>query len=236
MKMWVTGALLLSAVQARAVDVNFDKQDKLEGITVESGKVKGVRVYRGSFERVIKAPLAVVKAGITNFSEKCNDKLRDKREWVSRDTKCAFKNENMIETKQEGQLLKSGEGQYVLSRHGYNRGAFEYHELITEVTTDSVVTIRQEMLTDSEAKQWLKSPLKNTSAFERMSGVFELTQLSPTETKLKYEYRAETTHWLLNKEITVPQVFAGMSRGINDLWKSIEGHSSQHRQVASQQH
>jgi hypothetical protein len=237
MKTWFSFFLVLS--WAHATEVKFDKHDKLNGVTVESGKKDKTRVYRGYFERKVEANLETVKSSITNFTEKCNDAYKSRREWISKDQQCIFKNENLVETREEKNLLKTVPQTYVLSRHGYNRGTFQYQELIQETARKdannrNVVEIRQEMLTENEARAWVRDPLKNNSVFDRMTGIFVLTEISVNETEIKYEYRAETTHWLLNKEVSVPQVFASMGKGIQDLWVSIEGKSLPHRNVATQ--
>ncbi|MBY0515612.1 MAG: hypothetical protein K2P81_01800 [Bacteriovoracaceae bacterium] len=237
MKTWFSFFIVFSV--AHATEVKFDKHDKLHGVTVESGKTEKTRVYRGYFERKVEANLETVKASITNFAEKCNDAYKSRREWISKDQHCMFKNENLVETREEKNLLKTAPQTYVLSRHGYNRGTFQYQELVQETvrkdeSNRNVVEIRQVMLSEKEAKDWVKDPIKNNSVFDRMTGVFVLTELSNNETEIKYEYRAETTHWLLNKEVTVPQVFASMGKGIQDLWVSIEGKSLPQRNVATQ--
>lgn len=228
------------ALSAFARDYKIERKDNLHGVTVETGKQDKVRMYRATFSRTVAAPLEVVRAGIINFEQKCNNSFATKRVWTAKNQKCAFKNENIVEVRAEKDLIQTLPDHSIYSRHGYNRGAFFYQELVTETKeVDSqnrpVLVIKQEMLSEKEAAKWVKQTIENTSAFKTMTGVFKLTALSANETQVDYTYSTETTHWLLNKEVTVPQVFAGMGQGLKDLWVSIEANATQgERHIASQ--
>lgn len=241
---WLVGGLLLSSISSHATDVRFDRQDKFQGVTVESGKKENVRAYRARFTHVIPASIFEVRAGIVNFTEKCNNQHRKRRQWISHDTRCAFPNESMVETRVERNLkpdapLQGETDRYILSRRGYNRGSYQYQELVREFSQQNgdVIEIRQEMLSEQQASQWLASaPLPFDHSYDHITTTYVLKKLSDASTELSYEQRAETTHWLLNKEIIVPQVLAGLSRGAKEVWKSVEGHQQRSRQLASQKY
>jgi hypothetical protein len=55
---------------------------------------------------------------------------------------------------------------------------------------------------------------------------FVLTEIHPEATNLSYEYFSETEHWLLNKEISVSQVFLSISKSINDLFRAVENEAA----------
>lgn len=244
MSKWLIGGLLLSSISSHAMNVQFDRKEKVQGITVESGKNDNVRAYRAHFTHIIPAPIQEVRAGIVNFAEKCNNQHRSRRQWISQDTSCAFSNEWMIETRMERNLkphapLMGETDRYVLSRRGYNRGSYQYQELVREMSYNNgdTIEIRQEMLSETEAGQWLVSaPLPFDHTFDRMNTTYTLKKLSDASTELSYDHRSETTHWLLNKELIVPQVLAGLSRGAKEVWKSVEGHQQRNRQLASQKY
>ena len=241
---WLVGGLLLSSISSQATDVQFDRKDKFQGVFVESGKNDNVRAYRAHFTHVIPASILEVRAGIVNFTEKCNNQHSKRRQWNNQDTHCAFPNQSMVETRVERNLkphaLLQGEtDHYILSRRGYNRGSYQYQELVRELSQKNgdVIEIRQEMLTEHEASQWLASaPLPFDHTYDHLTTTYVLKKLSDSRTELSYEQRAETTHWLLNKEIIVPQVLAGLSRGAKEIWKSVEGHQQRSRQLASQKY
>lgn len=242
MKIWMAGVLLAGSLTTWAAEVQFDRRDKFHGVTVESGKSDDVRAYRASFTHIIPANIHEVRAGIVNFTEKCDNQHSERREWMRRDTLCAFSNESMVETRVERNLKENfylmGEtDRYVLSRRGYNRGSFQYQELVREVVQNNggTIQIQQTMLSEEEARRWLVSaPLRRDYAYDRLTTTYTLTKLSDMSTELKYESRAETTHWLLNKELVVPQVLASLGRGAKDLRTSVEGHHQRNRQLASQ--
>ncbi len=244
MKIWMAGILLVSSISTWATEVQFDRKDKFQGVTVESGKSANVRAYRATFTHIIPAPITDVRAGIVNFTEKCNNQHSKRRQWIGQDIRCAFSSETMVETRMERNLkprasILGETDRYVLSRRGYNRGSYQYQELVREVSRNNgdTIEIRQEMLSENEAAQWLAStPITFYHTFDRMDTTYTLKKLSDNSTELSYEHRSETTHWLLNKEIIVPQVLAGLSRGAKEVWKSVEGHQQRNRQLASQKY
>jgi hypothetical protein len=241
---WLVGGLLLSSICSHATDVQFDRKDRLQGVILESGKNDDVRAYRARFTQIIAAPILEVRAGIVNFTEKCNNQLSKRRQWLNHDTHCAFPNESVIETRVERNLkphprLQGETDHYILSRRGYNRGSYQYQELVRELSLQNgdMIEIRQEMLSEHEAAQWLASaPLPFDHTYDHLTTTYVLKKLSDSRTELSYEQRAETTHWLLNKEIIAPQVLAGLSRGAKEVWKSVEGHQQRSRQLASQKY
>jgi len=242
MKIWMAGILLTGTLSTWAAEVQFDRKDKFDGVTVESGKSDDVRAYRATFTHIIPASIHDVRAGIVNFTEKCNNQFRSRRQWIGQDTRCAFPSESLVETRVERNLkarapLQGETDRYILSRRGYNRGSYQYQELVREFAYNNgeILEIRQEMLSQDEVKQWLVSePLSHDYAYDRLTTTYTLRKLADKSTELKYEYRTETTHWLLNKELVVPQILASLGRGAKDLWKSVEGHHQRNRQLASQ--
>lgn len=227
-------------------ETEFDKTQELNGVSLKSGKEESVRTFLGSTEKTLSYPMELVKKGITNFTERCNNDYKGKRKFTQEDVDCKYHNENMVETfmvKDINQMhyFKDLSEAYLLGRLGYNRGLFGYYELVTvhEGMNDKnqkTVTISLRMLDDNEVKVFTTPKFSRDSAFEQTRTIFTLTQLSPNQTHLTFHYEAKTDHWLLNKEISVPQVFASMGKSINDLVDSVEMQSSYHkREVASKE-
>lgn len=224
----------------------FDKIEELNGVELKSGKEDAVRSYVGSVQKTLPYSIDLVKKGVTNFTEKCNNTLKDKRKYTSEEVDCKYHNENIVETfvindfRKNNELNKYSET-YLLGRQIYNRGAFGYYELVTvseEVEEDNrkTVKITLRMLDDKEVSGYISPKFSRESAFDHSTSVFTLVQLSSQETQVRYEYSALTDHWLLNKEVSVPQVFVSISKSINDLLKTIEEESSiQKRQLASKE-
>jgi hypothetical protein len=121
----------------------------------------------------------------------------------------------------------------------YNRGSFGYYELVRiyeyrNSDNKKVIKIVQTMLNDKQARLYTNPVFEKDSAFDESSSTFVLTEVSATETNLNYEYKAETEHWILNKEVSIPQVFASISKSINDLVKTVDLESAiQSRELAS---
>ena len=223
----------------------IDKTETLNGVSLKSGKADTVRSYTGSYTKNFPYPLEIVKSGITNFSDKCNNGHKGKRQFTSPDTDCKYFNEHLVETiiVKDIKAVEAYKGieHYLVGRQVYNRGHYGYYELV-QVTSgmneknQKFTTIALRMLENDEVKAFTEPKFDKDSAFDKSSSTYTLTEVSPSETHMEYEYKAETDHWILNKEVSVPQVFAGISKSINDLMKTVEAESSsQKRELASHQ-
>ncbi len=224
----------------------MDKKETINGVHVESGKKDSSRHYRGSVTKTFPYGLASVKASVLNFNQKCNNSYKDRRKFTDKSADCKYHNENLVETivvkdiKQNGWTKESGEVErYLLGRRVYNRGEFGYYELVRmyegkNSQDQKTITITQKMLNDKEAKLYTKVSFEKDSAFDEAGSTYVLTEISPNTTILSYEYHAETDHWILNKEVSVPQVFASISKSINDLLKTVDKESPiKSRELAS---
>lgn len=206
--------------------MEFDKFETIDGVELKSGKSSSVRHYYGKSTKTLPHSLEQVKARITNFEEKCNNEYRSKRKFTSPEKECKYHNEHLVESF----IVRTGADPqtYLVGRRIYNRGEFSHYDLIQIKESKNEkgqkqVIITQTMLEDEEVKRYMKPELEKDSAFTKSSGTFVLTELGKSQTELVYEYRSQTDHWLLNKEISVPQVFASMSKSIDHLFQSIEG-------------
>lgn len=223
--------------------LTIDKTEELGGVDLKSGKAESVRSYSGSINKQFLYPLEIVKKGITNFSEKCNNGYKSKRQYTSQATDCKYFNEHLVESIVIKDIKPveayQGTEHYLVGRQVYNRGSYGYYELVQIKSgmndkKQKFITISLKMLEDSEVKNFTEPKFNKDSAFDHSSSLYTLTEIGPTETQMTYEYQADTDHWILNKEISVPQVFASISKSINDLMKTIETESSlQKRELAS---
>lgn len=216
----------------------MDKKETINGVQVESGKEDSNRHYRGSISRSFPFSLSAVKKSVVNFNEKCNNSYKERRQYTDKKIDCKYHNDNLVETlvvkdiNQTGWTKEAGETErYILGRQVYNRGSFGYYELIKVVEgkntkNQKTITISQVMLNDNEVKNYTKASFEKESAFDKAQAQFVLTEVGPSETLLSYEYHAETEHWILNKEVSIPQVFASISKSINDLVKTVTAESS----------
>lgn len=224
----------------------FDKEETLNGIQLKSGKSNSVRTFSAKTEKTFSYPIELVKKGITNFTEKCNNSYKNKRKFTSRQSVCRYHNENLIETfivqdMRPMEDFKKFHEVYLLGRQVYNRGVFGYYEMVTinesqNEKKNKVVTIKLRMLDDNEVKYLITPKFSRESAFDKSTTIFTLTAVSPEETHVNYEYQAETDHWLLNKEISVPQVFVSIGKNMQELIKTVDTESGrQKRELASKE-
>ena len=78
------------------------------------------------------------------------------------------------------------------------------------------------MLSDKQAKNYIESPVETNSAFEKTFGEYILKSQADGSTRVSFTYSSETTHWLLNKSISVSKVFSNMTNSFELLFKSIK--------------
>jgi hypothetical protein len=224
--------------------VEFDKNQELNGVNLSSAKENEIRTYVGSTERILSQPIDSVKNGLTNFTERCNNEFKGKREFTDSSHNCKLHDESIIESFLVNDLRKMDYFKeisevFLVGSQIYNRGSFRHYDLVS-VTNEmnnknqKMVTIRVRMLNDKEVKLYTDPKFSRDSYFENSMTTYTLTELAPKKTRLQYHHEASTRHWLLNKEILVPQVFASISKSINDLVKTVEVQSpSGNRDLAS---
>jgi hypothetical protein len=218
---------LLSGTAAAAVE----KTQELNGIYLRSLKAENLRTYAGTTERRIPYPIEQVYQGITNFADRCNNDLKLKRRFTTQ-ADCKYHNEHLIETFVVRDIRRPHDVRdwtdlFLLGRKVYNRGTYGYYELVRikearEGKRLQAVTVSLRMLEDSEVRLYTEPRFSRESAFRTSTATYALRKLGPQETLLRYDYEAVTDHWLLNKEVTVPQVFATISKSMNDQIKTVE--------------
>lgn len=216
---------------------HFTKIETINAVEVKSGKVSDGRVYEGEMSKKFPYSIETVLDSVINFTEKCNNSYKKKRKYTSDKVDCKYHNENLIETFIIKEIKNKIHGpdvidSFIMGRLVYNRGTFGHYEIITINKTHNshkqqVITVNGKMLTDDEVKKYTEPKFTKNSAFDKTEWKFNLIQLSEKETLLTYTYSAWTNHWILGKEISVPQVFETMSRNINDLIRSVEQGTSQ---------
>ncbi len=236
----------LISLQVFSSTAILDKKETINGVTVQTGKQDSSRIYQGSITKTFPYKLDTIKKSVMNFHEKCNNSLKERRKFTDKNADCKYHNENLVETlvikniKQTGWTKAPGEVErFIMGRLIYNRGSFGYYELVQifhgkNKKNQNTIKIVQTMLDDKATKLYVTPAFDKDSAFETIQCTYTLTELSPTKTKLRYKYSANTEHWILNKEVSIPQVFASISKSINDLVKTVDTESViQSRDLAS---
>ena len=229
----ILGSLIVSSTFAAVAE----RSDEIDGVKLESGKLDSSRFYKGTVSKTYPYSIEQIKASVMNFDGRCNNEFKDKRIHTDKTQDCKFHNANLVEsvvvknihsgwTKEENEVER-----LLVARRVYNRGSYAYNEIVKvyEYKNDQnqkVVKINQRMIDDSEAKKYADPIVSKDSAFDTNEGTFILTQISPTETKMDYTYDSATTHWILNKEVSVPQVFSSISKSLNDLISVVDKESA----------
>lgn len=196
-----------------------------------SGKKDSNRFYQGNLSQVFSHPFEKVVIAVSNFTEKCNNELKDKRELTDKKYECPYHNTNLVESKvykvtKDYKKEENETDRYLIARRIYNRSSFSHMDLVRVYETKNVsgkrvLTITQEMLTDKKANALVDNPLDQDSAFQKAFAKYTITEIDNKSTILNYYYASETDHWLLNKSISVGKVFDSMGASIGLLFDSI---------------
>ena len=222
--------LISFEVSAKA---KFDRKERQKEVSLASSKTDNVRSYHATTTKVLNVPLNIVKDSILNFSDRCNNAFRKKRELTSTEYDCRFHNESLVESLivkslRRGSWMKEEDEveRFVVARKVYNRGESGYYELVkvkesTNILKQKTFVIEQDMLSNDDARNYVSVKFKKESPFETSHIRYTITEIAPGKTELRYIYKGTTTHWVLNKELSVPQVFASISKSINNLVSSI---------------
>ncbi len=228
--------------------MKFDRKERQKEVSLATGKEDNLRSYQGTTSRVLNYPILIVRDNVLSFNERCNNAFRKKREYTPIEHDCKYHNENLIESvvyrelrqgtwkKEENEVER-----FVVGRKIYNRGESGYYELIKvkesmNMLKQRTIVIETEMLTNDEARNFVSVKMKKDSPFESAKARYTLTEIAPGKTEFRYLYKAATAHWVLNKELSVPQVFASIRKSINNLVYSIgTGAEDQLRAMASEQ-
>lgn len=211
----------------------FDRKERQRDVSLASGKSGDVRSYHATTTKTLNFPLEVVRGSITNFSERCNNAFRKKRELTAENYDCRYHNENIVESLvvrdlRQGTWAKEENEteRFVVARKIYNRGESGYYELVkikesVNVLKQRTIVIEQDMLNNDEARDFVSVKFKKDTPFETGKVRYTLTEIAPGKTELRYLYTVTTRHWILNKELSVPQVFASISKSVDNLVATI---------------
>lgn len=205
----------------------------INGVTVGSVKVGKVRHYQGEITQEYDVNIDVLFNSVMDFESRCNNDFKDKRKHFSKDHGCRHHNKNMIETvivqdikpvekKEENEVDR-----FIMKRYIYNREAFEHNELAKVYrykNSDKLDEIKLDyrMISDDEAKKYIDKTANKESVFINVDGLFILTKLSASKTKLYYRYYSSTDHWLLNKSMVVGEFFENMSNNMKELFSNFQ--------------
>lgn len=237
---------LLSSLSVHA-GAHFDRHEKLKGVSLQTGKEGDQRNYRAFTKTTLPYSASMVLNSIINYAEYCNNSLKLKRQFSDQARDCKYHNENIIESMviknlKTASAAEPGEVErFVVGRRIYNRGLYGHYELVKisagkNKAGQKTHTINQRMLNDSESKTLIEPQIQKDSSYSESTVRFILTEISPTQTELKYIYQASTSHWILNKELSVAQVFSSLVKSANDMVKSISLEAErQTRSIASQE-
>lgn len=238
LKYLAVSLLFTTPLLAQDFDINKFKIDEKETnkkleVKSKSGKKSDVRAYESTKSEFFSSSLKDVLKGIENFTDKCNNDYKDKREFSDKKINCPIYNKNLIESRiikidnSKMPLEKNEQRHYLIERNIYNRQNFHHYDLVRIYQAKNergqkTITVKQRMLDDKEVSKLIEKFKKRESVFLETYGEFVLTEISKAKTMLDYRYYTETDHWLLNKSISVSEVFEGTAKGLNSLFEGIK--------------
>lgn len=219
----ITTFTLILINSSFAFDIDSTKSKPSKNIELVSGKKDDNRIFKLTKTTNLKASMDKVIAAILIYDEKCNSEYAEKRVLTDKSKTCKYHNKNLIETKIHTLMDKEFEKFFVLERRIYNRDLYSNVDMVTvKKNKDGSVEISQRMLTDKEAKRYIKDPIKQVSVFQKTSAKYILTSQKDKSTNVDYSYSMTTDNWILNKSMATSRVFDSMLKGTSLLFESIK--------------
>jgi hypothetical protein len=221
--------LVASLAHASAV---LDRKENIDGIMLESSKEGTLRNYHAQTNKNLPYALKSVSKSILNFADRCNNSHKDLRKFMDKKRDCKYHSENLIESFEVTELKTPFTNtleleQHLIGKQIYNRGHYGFYELVEVKSqknplSQNQIVITQKMLNDEEVKEYTSAKFPQESSFKTSHIKYVLTETSATSTRVDYYSDAQTEHWILNKELSIPQVFASLGKSIQELFKSVE--------------
>jgi hypothetical protein len=227
MKTAITTFTLLFINSSFAFEIDKRESKPEINTELESGKKDDNRIFKLTKDITFNAPLEKVLNAILIYDEKCNAEFVEKRVLTDKSKTCKYHNKNLIETKIHTLMDNKFEKFFVLERRIYNRDLYSNVDMVkVKKNKNGSIEVSQRMLTDKEAKRYIKDPIKQVSVFQKTSAKYILTAQKDKTTKVNYTYNMVTDHWILNKSMATSRVFKSMLKGTKLLFKSIRNEIS----------
>ncbi len=193
-----------------------------------SGKKGDFRFYRAEFKRDFDLNISQATKIALNYKLRCNNDFRKLRTLTPKDYSCPYPSKSIIENQviPSSTQLESDKNEvqrFLVQTRMKNRGYHSHVDLVRlfRISSENYYST-QEMLTDEEAKKYIKNPLTRQSVFKKARVVFTFKKLKPNKTQIHYRYTSITDHWLLNKSLLTSQVFNSIENSIGRVLKTIE--------------
>lgn len=219
---------LTSTVGFCSSEIKFEESIEKYQFIVRNALLDGTRFFQGEGEETIESNLEKVLVQVLDFSGRCNQDYASRREQTSKDDKCRFHNQSMIESviireykypKREKKLLD----EFILWRNVFNKNVWQYYDYVTVEQLDSKnIRVHFEMMSEAEVKNYIENPKKVDAAFKTTGGEFLITSLGKNKTKVKFTYFSSTDHWLLSSGMAKGQIVEKIAEGSRRTLDSIK--------------
>lgn len=217
------------AINIQNFKIDTNEYNEKYQVELISGKKEKTRAFQGRKTHIFTGSLDLVLEGIENFEEKCNNELKKHRKWKDSNYECPHFNKSLSDSKivqieNKKQLQENQIKQYLVLRNIYNRQEFKHVDLVEVFRNKNEAIVKQTMLSDEDVTKYIDFDYKKKSVFNITYGEFRLKQIEKNKIELDYKYYLDTNHWLLNKSISVSEIFDSIAMGLDELFKSIDDH------------
>lgn len=238
MKVLIISFLLTSIAHAfpsqsaQGYEIDSTKSIDEKQAILSSGKKDDTRFYRIVKTTYFDSSAKHVMKFALNFNLRCNNNLRDLRVLNSKDFNCPLSSDGMIESQiirkvNSYQKFPHEIDRFIVQNRIKKRGEFFTHvDLVTvyEKKENNFKTyiVHVKMLEDTESIKYFDKAIKRNSVFKNAETIFTFSEQEDHRTKLVYDYKSETDHWLLNKSIVISRFFEGMLNSTERIIRAIE--------------
>lgn len=222
--MLVFSVLLGLTITAASAMEKYDRFEKIQNVSLQTGKDGSERHFRSFTKEVIPRSAEQVLGDLLSFEKSCNNELAGKRKQLSEDFDCANFDRDVIENVVHTELksnapLAAGElRRLVVGRRVYNRGEYGYYELVRVFKTETGYRVTLELLKDKKAREYVTPEIAFDYFFHRKHTEYVLSRSGEHSSELKLITEASTRNWFLNKAFSVGQVFQGLVTDSGDLF------------------
>ncbi len=221
--MLVLSVLLGLTVLTVQAEEKYDRFEKIQNVTLQTGKEGSQRHFRAFTKVDIPLSTEEALAELLDFESSCNNDLAHKREHLTRDHHCKRFDRDVVENivihklKNPSELDKDEVRRLIVGRRVYNRGAYGYYELVRVFKRPEGYRVTLELLKDRDARKYINPGIEFDYFFHQKNTEYILTKKSEKSLELKLITEASTRNWFLNKAFSVGQVFQGLVTETSDL-------------------
>lgn len=207
--------------------IKIDKTNQLMGVDLSTGKKSTFRFYRGDIKKEFLTSVDHVANAILDYQNRCNNKFKEKRKYLDKNKNCPYYVDHLVESvihPLKDKIDQETEA-FIVTYYINKRGRYIQNDLVkvykNDVDNKKNIKIVQQMIDDQQLKKLIPGIKDlNDNIFQDQVVEYLIEEVNG-KAILNYRYEMKTNHWLVNKIISVPEVFENMSETIGQFMSAL---------------